>query len=201
MPENLPRLSADFTPQSERILGVPTELVLQTEFAESVQVQWKVEGGVVMSAQVNSSGENMWSATIPAALQPTSLQWRAILQGDGPEQTTPWFTLSAEEAGWEVEEFAVYLQAFALLFLIAGAVISLQSRFSPLPESSKYDQTDLLPQHLDTSPAIESVTDGLSEDSEVAPLPAGGLPNGWNEDQWRWYGHDYLAGKYGGGQE
>jgi len=164
-------------------------------------VQWKVEGGVVMSAQVNSSGENMWSATIPAALQPTSLQWRAILQGDGPEQTTPWFTLTAEEAGWEVEEFAVYLQAFALLFLIAGAVISLQSRFSPLPESSKYDQTDLLPQHLDTSPAIESVTDGLSEDSEVAPLPAGGLPNGWNEDQWRWYGHDYLAGKYGGGQE
>jgi len=201
VPENLPRLSADFTPQSERILGVPTELVLQTEFAESVQVQWKVEGGVVMSAQVNSSGENMWSATIPAALQPTSLQWRAILQGDGPEQTTPWFTLTAEEAGWEVEEFAVYLQAFALLFLIAGAVISLQSRFSPLPESSKYDQTDLLPQHLDTSPAIESVTDGLSEDSEVAPLPAGGLPNGWNEDQWRWYGHDYLAGKYGGGQE
>ena len=201
VPENLPRLSSDFTPQSERILGVPTELVLQTEFAESVQVQWKVEGGAVMSAQVNSSGENMWSATIPAALQPTSLQWRAILQGDGPEQTTPWFTLTAEEAGWEVEEFAVYLQAFALLFLIAGAVISLQSRFSPLPESSKYDQTDLLPQHLDTAPAIESVTDGLSEDSEVAPLPAGGLPNGWNEDQWRWYGHDYLAGKYGGGQE
>ena len=95
----------------------------------------------------------------------------------------------------------MYLQAFALLFLIAGAVIALQSRLSPLPESSKYDQTDLLPHPIDAAPAVESVTDDRAEESDVAPLPAGGLPNGWNEDQWRWYGHDYLAGKYGGGQE
>ena len=201
IPENLPRLAADFIPQSTRILDVPTELELQTEFTESVQVEWKVEGGAIMSAQVNSSGDNMWSATIPAALQPTSLQWRAILQGDGPEQTTPWFTLTAEEAGWEIEEFAVYLQAFSLLFLIAGAVLALQSRLVPLPVSSKYDQTDLLPQRLDEESVVESVPQESSEESEIAPLPAGGLPNGWNEDQWKWYGHDYLAGKYGGGQD
>jgi hypothetical protein len=72
---------------------------------------------------------------------------------------------------------------------------------TPREVSSKYDQTDLLPLSLDADPAIESVTEGLSEESEIAPLPAGGLPNGWNEDQWKWYGHDYLAGKYGGGQE
>jgi hypothetical protein len=154
-----------------------------------------------MSAQVNTSGDNLWSATLPAALQPATLQWRAVLQGEGPDQTTPWFTLTAEEAGWEIEEFAVYLQAFSLLFLIAGAVLALQSRLTPREVSSKYDQTDLLPLSLDADPAIESVTEGFSEESETAPLPAGGLPNGWNEDQWKWYGHDYLAGKYGGGQE
>jgi hypothetical protein len=201
IPENLPRLAADFIPQSTRILDVPTVLTLQTEFTESVQVQWKVEGGAVMSAQVNTSGDNLWSATLPAALQPATLQWRAVLQGEGPDQTTPWFTLTAEEAGWEIEEFAVYLQAFSLLFLIAGAVLALQSRLTPREVSSKYDQTDLLPLSLDADPAIESVTEGFSEESETAPLPAGGLPNGWNEDQWKWYGHDYLAGKYGGGQE
>ena len=80
-------------------------------------------------------------------------------------------------------------------------MLALQSRLAPLPVSSKYDQTDLLPQRLDEESIVESVPQESSEESEIAPLPAGGLPNGWNEDQWKWYGHDYLAGKYGGGQE
>lgn len=32
--------------------------------------------------------------------------------------------------------------------------------------------------------------------SEAPPLPEGGLPDGWTMDQWRWYGHEWLA-KYG----
>ena len=32
--------------------------------------------------------------------------------------------------------------------------------------------------------------------SEAPPLPEGGLPEGWTMDQWRWYGHEWLA-KYG----
>ena len=31
---------------------------------------------------------------------------------------------------------------------------------------------------------------------EAPPLPASGLPEGWTMDQWKWYGHEYLA-KYG----
>jgi len=31
---------------------------------------------------------------------------------------------------------------------------------------------------------------------EVPPLPEGGLPDGWTMDQWRWYGHEWMA-KYG----
>jgi hypothetical protein len=32
--------------------------------------------------------------------------------------------------------------------------------------------------------------------AETPPLPEGGLPDGWTMDQWRWYGHEWLA-KYG----
>ena len=32
--------------------------------------------------------------------------------------------------------------------------------------------------------------------TEAPPLPASGLPEGWTMDQWKWYGHEYLA-KYG----
>ena len=199
VPENLPRLAADFTPQSKRTLDVPTELLLQTEHTDAVLIQWKADGGALMSAEVNSTGDGTWSAQLPAALQPTTLQWRAVLQGEGPEQTTPWFTLSAEEAGWEVDEFAVYFQAVALLFLLTGTILALQSRFMLQDDASKYDQTSSLLEGV--SPEHMTPTPDSNEDSDLAPLPEGGLPDGWNEDQWRWYGHDYLAGKYGGGLE
>ena len=29
--------------------------------------------------------------------------------------------------------------------------------------------------------------------AEAAPLPEGGLPAGWTMEQWRWYGHEWLA--------
>ena len=31
------------------------------------------------------------------------------------------------------------------------------------------------------------------EPQEAPPLPEGGLPEGWTMDQWKWYGHEYLA--------
>jgi hypothetical protein len=38
----------------------------------------------------------------------------------------------------------------------------------------------------ESEPAVE-------EPQEAPPLPAGGLPEGWTMDQWKWYGHEYLA--------
>ena len=94
---------------------------------------------------------------------------------------------------------AVYAQSFALLFLIAGTILALQSRLQKLNPESKYEQADfVLPAQQDDVKEQE-ISDDTGE--AIAPLPAGGLPEGWNEDQWRWYGHDYLAGKYGGGEQ
>ena len=199
VPEDLPRLSPDFTPPTVRTLGVETELTIQTQYTESVQVEWQVLGGPLMTAQVNASGGDAWIANLPAALQPATIQWRAVLEGEGPPQTTPWFTLVAEEPKWQVEELAVYAQSFALLFLIAGTILALQSRLQKSNPESKYEQADfVLPAQQDDVKEQE-ISDDTGE--AIAPLPAGGLPEGWNEDQWRWYGHDYLAGKYGGGEQ
>jgi hypothetical protein len=38
----------------------------------------------------------------------------------------------------------------------------------------------------EAEPAVE-------EPQEAPPLPEGGLPEGWTMDQWKWYGHEYLA--------
>lgn len=193
VPENLPRLTADFTPPTLRIIDTPTELSIQTQFTETIQFEWKSEDGLIMNSIVNSSGENSWTTTIPAALQSTTVHWRVILEGEGPAQTTPWFILAAEESSWEIEESAVYLQAFALLFVTAGIVILLQTRLTSSPSFAKYDETSVVDEALGAS-------QNTSPDTTLAPIPEGGLPNGWSEEQWELHGHDYLAGKYGGDQ-
>ena len=46
-------------------------------------------------------------------------------------------------------------------------------------------------------PAAEEAAPPAQEaPAEAPPLPASGLPDGWTMDQWKWYGHEYLA-KYG----
>ena len=47
------------------------------------------------------------------------------------------------------------------------------------------------------TPAEEPVSEVPSQaPSEAPPLPTSGLPEGWTMEQWKWYGHEYLA-KYG----
>jgi hypothetical protein len=47
-------------------------------------------------------------------------------------------------------------------------------------------------------PAAEETAPAPAQEvpAEAPPLPASGLPEGWTMDQWKWYGHEYLA-KYG----
>jgi len=47
------------------------------------------------------------------------------------------------------------------------------------------------------APVEEPVSEVPSQaPSEAPPLPSSGLPEGWTMEQWKWYGHEYLA-KYG----
>ena len=84
-------------------------------------------------------------------------------------------------------------------------------------EQDAYDEQDVLEERVDEQTPVtyeeESIETlaGVSETerqeavsdagvptmpSEAPPLPEGGLPEGWTMDQWRWYGHEWLA-KYG----
>ena len=46
------------------------------------------------------------------------------------------------------------------------------------------------------APEPEPAQETTAMPAEAPPLPEGGLPEGWTMDQWRWYGHEWLA-KYG----
>ncbi len=53
-----------------------------------------------------------------------------------------------------------------------------------------------MPAPTTAAPEATSAPSTPEMPSQTPPLPESGLPDGWTMDQWRWYGHEWLA-KYG----
>ena len=192
VPENLPRLAPEWEPVNTRLIGEETEITLQTLNTDSATVELK-NGGEVISIPVIDN-----KFTIPAAVNPGAVEWRVVMEGEGPTQHSPWFRITAQEPGWEVDEFALYLQGFALFVLGVGLVVLQRSKGEEI-EPSKYDNTaDVASQFgriQNTSPVV------VEQTSEGPPLPEGGLPEGWTMEQWAYYGQEHLDNLARGGHQ
>ena len=182
VPENLPRLSDEWEPVNTRGLGEETEITLQTVNTDSATIELKNGAEIITIPVVDDK------FVIPAAVNPGVVEWRVILEGEGPTQFSPWFRLTAQEPGWEVDEFALYLQGFALFILCIGLVI-LQRPKGENIEVNKYDNT----QEVSTQfGRIQSSPAPIEEPQIGPPLPEGGLPAGWTMEQWEYYGQEHL---------
>ena len=137
VPDNLPRLADAFQPPVLRTVGEDTVVRLTTEAVTDLQVEWRVEGGMVQTATVTPDGDGAWTFVVPASLTPVVVEWRAHLEGDGPAQTTPWLALQSEEPAFAVDETAAYAQAFAILFVTMVAFMSVQRRVPPPSDQPK----------------------------------------------------------------
>jgi len=191
VPENLPRLSADWEPINTRGLGEETVITLETENTDSATVEIKIGGEISTVPIVDDK------FTIPAAVNPGVVEWRVILEGEGPTQTSPWFRITAQEAGWEIDEFALYMQGFAL-FLFSLGIVVLQRPSNGNSKESKYDNTQEVTSQfglIQSQPA-----QAIETNSRGPPLPVGGLPAGWTMEQWEYYGHEYVNENGGGVQ-
>ena len=89
VPENLPRLSPDWEPINTRGLGEETTITLDTLNTDSATVELMNGAEVIVIPVVDDQ------FTIPAAVNPGIVQWRVILEGEGPTQTSPWFRITA----------------------------------------------------------------------------------------------------------
>jgi hypothetical protein len=193
VPEDLARLHPDFSPTTMREVGQPIVVDLHTQFTNTVSVECRTEDGALFLIDVNATAPDFWQFTLPAVLQTSTLEWRVNLAGEGPSQTTPWFSVGAQVTPEEVNAAPIYLQGVAMGLVLFGAVVALQRpRTSSNQVLKTYDATAIVESSEGSSPESASTQD-------VASLPEGGLPEGWTEEQWEWYGHEYLAGTYGGG--
>ena len=66
-----------------------TTVRLSTEAVSDLEVEWRVDGGMVRTATATSEGNGVWTFDIPASLEPVVVEWRVHLEGEGPAQTTP----------------------------------------------------------------------------------------------------------------
>ena len=125
IPENLQRINPEYQPPTSREIGESTTLCLKTIAASDVVIEWREPSGE--SYQVETTQNNgCWNAVLPSALSASTIEWRAILDGEGPQQTTPWFSLTSAEPAWEADETALMLQSIAHLVLFFGLVLLVQ---------------------------------------------------------------------------
>ena len=106
------------------------------------------------------------------------------MEGEGPTQTSPWFRITAQEPGWEVDETALYLQSIALFLLCAALVIMQRPKGEDIVKN--YDNTEYV------VASDEANQDTHSTDNQSPPIPDSGIPAGWTMEQWEYYGHEHL---------
>ena len=175
VPENLPRLADDWKPTNVRGLGEETTITIETVNAESVTVEL-LNGAEIINIPVVDN-----QFTIPASVNPGTVQWRVILEGEGPTQTSPWFRLTAQEAGWEIDETALYLQSIAMFLLFAGLVIM-----------RRPTREDVVKDYHNSQNIADAFPSDQAQTTSSPPLPATGLPAGWTMEQWEYYGQEHL---------
>lgn len=181
IPENLPRLTSDYAPPISREIGVNSTISVSTTDVQSMSIEWRLVDGESVFINASEIDDDIWEFDLPSAIQPSIIEWRAIMQGEGPDQITPWFRIAAQEPVPEIDQLQVYLQSFALGLFFVGLILTLHNRFSN--ERELIMQNNLGVDKTDLATEIAA---------EMPPLPEGGLPAGWTMEQWKWYGHEYL---------
>jgi len=177
VPENLPRLSPSWDPPNSRNIGEETLIKIETLFAENITVEMKNGGEITTLEVVNSE------FIIPESVNEGVVEWRVIMEGEGPVQTSPWFRLSSTAPGWEVDELTLYLQGFGLMLLFLGLVLSFRG---PTSEHRKEYSEDQL---FEETPQPSNQTTGSQ------------IPKGWTQEQWDYYGQEHLNSLNEGGQQ
>ncbi|CAI8284479.1 MAG: Uncharacterised protein [Euryarchaeota archaeon UBA443] len=134
IPENLQRINPEYEPPTSREIGELTKLCLETIAAGNVIIEWREPSGQAYQLETTQNNE-CWEAELPAALTTSTIEWRAVLEGEGPQQTTPWFSLVSAEPTWEADETALLLQSIAHLVLFFGLVLLVRK---PKPRDSEF---------------------------------------------------------------
>jgi hypothetical protein len=184
---------------TSRSLGEPSELSMPVVNATAVTLEYRIDDGPIASINATLS-DDVWTATLPAALSDISLSYRVIMSNEEFTETTGWIAVGNEIEGYSADIFAVRLQSMALMFGSLALCISIQRRMSRTSKKSLGEPESAL--------ISANQTSMVSPMSAMAPPPVvkSGLalddprrPAGWTDEQWVHYGPDHIKQNHGGG--
>ena len=141
-------------------------------------IQWRLVDGETVFVNASLVDQDEWSFALPAALQPSIIEWRAILSGDGLNQTTPWFRIAAQEPTLEINQVQIYLQSLALGLFFIGLVLTLHNGFRH-SENTTLEAASMVASDTESEP-MPPIPDGGYR--RVGPLSNG---NGMGMNIWR----------------
>lgn len=198
IPDNLPQM-LPWDAMTSRSLGEPSELSMPVVNATAVTLEYRIGDGPIASINATLSND-VWTATLPAALSDISLSYRVIMSNEEFTETTGWIAVGNEIEGYSADIFAVRLQSMALMFGSLALCISIQRRMSRTSKKSLGEPESAL--------ISANQTSMVSPMSAMAPPPVvkSGLalddprrPAGWTDEQWVHYGPDHIKQNHGGG--
>jgi hypothetical protein len=129
IPENFPQIDESWQPPTMRGLGEETMIKTVLLNVTNAQLEWRVSGSLQTNIIEATQENNVWNASLPAALGPVIIEYRWLLSNEDHDTTTAWTTLSAEEIS-SIDVNPARILMIALAMSTAGLLIGIQRRLA-----------------------------------------------------------------------
>ena len=181
IPENFPQLS-EWNPVTKRDIGESTVIQATMDNVTSANLEWKISGTNNINSISAERTSNEWKASLPAALDEGSLEYRWRISNAEFETTSAWTTLSSDGTS-VVDVNPARLLMLSLAMITASLLISIQ-RFMAQDLISSTSKLEHFEPSKDRS--FDTTNIGINMNDPRRP-------SGWSDEQWEHYGPDYLV--------
>ena len=129
IPENFPQVDESWEPPTMRGLGEETMIETVLLNVTNAQLEWRISGSLQTNIIEATQENNVWNASLPAALGPVIIEYRWLLSNEDHDTTTAWTTLSAEEIS-SIDVNPARILMIKLAMSTAGLLIGIQRRLA-----------------------------------------------------------------------
>ena len=167
VPANLPGFALDWSAPNYRVTGDTSPVIVLTQNATEISVEWKLEGeSVSHPATVEAGADDEWLVHLPATMGDGRIVYRVTTSNGEFDVIQPWLTMGTIPPEFDGSLMGARAQGFAGAFMIIALLVSLQGLLQPPRRKDDLDQTQEV-EVAEETPA-ESVVDDPTVDEDAA---------------------------------
>ncbi len=198
VPANLPGFALDWSAPNTRVTGDTSALLVRTQNATDVAVEWKLEGeSTTHTAVVEAYAEDEWLVHIPATMGDTRVVYQVTTSNGEFDVLQPWLTLGTRAPDFDGTLWGARFQGAAGGLMLFAFIVALQGLLQPPRKRHELDHTaevegDAAPMPepepmplpepdpvAEPEPVAESEPESVVEEAAAPPPP----PPGFEEEE------------------